>query len=43
MIYDEVQAIIASDAAMLPVFHVSQVNVSRPGLTGYAVHPTETY
>ena len=43
VIYDEVQAIIASDAAMLPVFHVSQVNVGRPGLTGYAVHPTETY
>ena len=42
-IYDEVQAIIAADAAMIPVFHVSQVNVGRPGLTGYAVHPTETY
>lgn len=42
-IYDEVQQIIASDAAMIPVFHVSQVNVSKPGLTGYAVHPTETY
>ncbi|MEO1378944.1 MAG: ABC transporter substrate-binding protein [Pseudomonadota bacterium] len=42
-IYDEVQQIIASDTAMIPVFHVSQVNVSKPGLTGYAVHPTETY
>ncbi len=42
-IYDEVQGIIAADAAMIPVFHVSQVNVARPGLTGYAVHPTETY
>lgn len=42
-IYDEVQEIIAADAAMIPVFHVSQVNVARPGLTGYAVHPTETY
>jgi len=38
-----VQEIIASDAALIPVFHVSQVNVARPGLTGYAVHPTETY
>lgn len=42
-IYDEVQEIIAADAAMIPVFHVSQVNVSKPGLTGYDVHPTETY
>lgn len=42
-IYDDVQAVIAADAAMIPVFHVSQVNVGRPGLTGYAVHPTETY
>ncbi|MEM8739992.1 MAG: ABC transporter substrate-binding protein [Pseudomonadota bacterium] len=42
-IYDRVQEIIAAEAALIPVFHVSQVNVSRPGLTGYAVHPTETY
>lgn len=42
-IYDKVQQIIAADTAMIPVFHVSQVNVSKPGLTGYAVHPTETY
>ncbi|MBY5934954.1 ABC transporter substrate-binding protein [Tateyamaria omphalii] len=42
-IYDRVQDIIAAEAAMLPVFHVSQVNVARAGLTGYAVHPTETY
>lgn len=43
VIYDQVQEIIAADAAMIPVFHVSQVNVAKPGLTGYAVHPTETY
>ena len=42
-IYDEVQQIIASEAAMIPVFHVSQTNVGVPGLTGYQVHPTETY
>lgn len=42
-IYRDVQRIIADDAAMIPVFHVSQVNVAKPGLTGYAVHPTETY
>jgi len=42
-IYDQVQKIVASEAALIPVFHVSQVNVARKGLTGYAVHPTETY
>lgn len=42
-IYNDVQQIIASDAALIPVFHVNQVNVAKPGLTGYAVHPTETY
>ncbi|MEO0381384.1 MAG: ABC transporter substrate-binding protein, partial [Pseudomonadota bacterium] len=42
-IYDRVQQIIADEAAMIPVFHVSQTNVARAGLTGYAVHPTETY
>jgi peptide/nickel transport system substrate-binding protein len=43
VIYDEVQAIIAADTAMIPVFHVAQTNVAKAGLTGYAVHPTETY
>ncbi|MEO1780029.1 MAG: ABC transporter substrate-binding protein, partial [Pseudomonadota bacterium] len=42
-IYDEVQQIIVAEAAMIPVFHVSQTNVGVPGLTGYRVHPTETY
>ncbi|MEM9430915.1 MAG: ABC transporter substrate-binding protein [Pseudomonadota bacterium] len=42
-IYDQVQRIIAADGALIPVFHVAQVNVARAGLTGYAVHPTETY
>ena len=43
MIYNKVQEMVAGDAALIPVFHVSQVNVARAGLTGYAVHPTETY
>ena len=43
LIYNQIQEIIAADAAMIPVFHVNQVNVGRPGLSGYAVHPTETY
>lgn len=43
VIYDEVQQIIAEEAAMIPVFHVSQTNVGVAGLTGYQVHPTETY
>ncbi len=42
-IYDQVQQIVAEEAAMIPVFHVSQVNVGRAGLENYAVHPTETY
>ncbi|MEM8577262.1 MAG: ABC transporter substrate-binding protein [Pseudomonadota bacterium] len=42
-IYTEVQQIIADEAAMIPVFHVSQTNVGVAGLTGYRVHPTETY
>lgn len=42
-IYDEVQQIIAKEAAMIPVFHVSQTNVGVAGLSGYRVHPTETY
>ena len=42
-IYDRIQQIIADEAALIPVFHVSQANVSVPGLTGYRVHPTETY
>lgn len=43
VIYKKVQQIIAAEAALIPVFHVAQVNVARAGLTGYAVHPTETY
>lgn len=42
-IYNKVQQIVAEEAAMIPVFHVSQVNVARKELNGYAVHPTETY
>lgn len=42
-IYDEVQQIIATDVPLIPVFHVSQPVVARAGLTGYQVHPTETY
>lgn len=42
-IYDKVQEIIAADGALIPVFHVSQVNVGRKGLKNYRVHPTETY
>lgn len=43
VIYDKVQQIIASDAALIPMFHVAQTNVAKAGLTGYRVHPTETY
>ncbi len=43
VIYDQVQQIIATDVPLIPVFHVSQAVVARAGLTGYQVHPTETY
>lgn len=42
-IYQKAQQIIAAEAALIPVFHVAQVNVGKAGLTGYRVHPTETY
>lgn len=41
--YARVQTIIAEDAALIPVFHASQVSVGRAGLNGFAVHPAETY
>lgn len=42
VIYGEMQPSIAADAAMIPVFHIRQVDVAKPGLTGFAVHPAET-
>jgi len=42
-IYDEVQAIIANDAPLIPIFHASQVSVAKPGLEGFTVHPAITY
>ncbi len=43
VIYNKAQEIIAAEAALIPVFHVSQVMVGSAGVSGYAVHPTETY
>ncbi|MEM9348638.1 MAG: ABC transporter substrate-binding protein [Pseudomonadota bacterium] len=42
-IYQQIQEIIAEDAALIPVFHKSMLVVSRPGLNGFDVHPTEFY
>ncbi|MEM7711607.1 MAG: ABC transporter substrate-binding protein, partial [Pseudomonadota bacterium] len=42
-IYGEVQKIVADEAPLIPVFHISQVLVAVPELTGFRVHPTETY
>lgn len=42
-IYEQVQAIIAEDAPLIPVFHASQVSVMKPGLEGFVVHPAITY
>ena len=43
VIYNEVQQIIAQDAPLIPVFHTTQVSVSRASLEGYVVHPAVTY
>nr|WP_216665382.1 ABC transporter substrate-binding protein [Pseudoruegeria sp. HB172150] len=42
-IYEKVQAIIAEDVPLIPVFHASQVSVARDGLEGFEVHPAITY
>ena len=42
-IYNRVQVLINDDTALIPVFHASQVSVGRVGLSGFAVHPAETY
>ncbi len=42
-IYEDVQAIIAKDAPLIPIFHASQVSVMKPDLEGFAVHPAITY
>lgn len=42
-IYDQVQAIIAQDTPLIPVFHAAQVSVAKPGLSGFRVHPAMTY
>ena len=42
-VYDEVQEIVAEEAPLIPIFHVSQVVVAVPQLRGFEVHPTETY
>ena len=42
-IYEQVQAIIAEDAPLIPVFHASQVSVAKAGLEGFVVHPAITY
>jgi peptide/nickel transport system substrate-binding protein len=42
-IFDEVQALIAEEAPLIPVFHAAQVVVAVPELRGFQVHPTETY
>lgn len=42
-VYDRAQRVIAADVALIPVFHDSQVSVGRAELTGFSVHPAETY
>ncbi len=42
-IYTRVQELIAEEAALIPVFHGNQTSVGRAGLSGFKVHPAETY
>lgn len=42
-IYEEVQAIINRDLPVIPVFHKTQVSVGNGKVTGYQIHPAETY
>lgn len=42
-IYIRIQELIAEEAALIPVFHGNQTSVGREGLSGFSVHPAETY
>ncbi|MDJ0896678.1 MAG: ABC transporter substrate-binding protein [Alphaproteobacteria bacterium] len=42
-IYTRVQELIAEEAALIPVFHSNQTSIGRTGLSGFRVHPAETY
>lgn len=41
--YEEIQAIINEDLPLIPVFHKTQVSVGNGKVTGYRIHPAETY
>lgn len=42
-VYMSIQELIAEDAGLIPVFHANQTSVGRKGLSGFRVHPAETY
>ncbi|MEM9230137.1 MAG: ABC transporter substrate-binding protein [Pseudomonadota bacterium] len=42
-IYTQIQELIVEEAALIPVFHGNQTSVGREGLSGFRVHPAETY
>lgn len=42
-IYTKVQELITEEAALIPVFHSNQTSVAQAGLSGFKVHPAETY
>lgn len=42
-IYDRVQAIVAEDAPLIPLFHQTQLSVGNGRVVGYRIHPAETY
>lgn len=42
-VYEEVQAIINRDLPVIPLFHKTQVSVGNGKVSGYRIHPAETY
>lgn len=42
-LYTQAQQIVADEAALIPVFHASQLTIARDSLRGFKVHPALTY
>lgn len=41
--YDRIQEILNDDLPLIPVFHKTQVSVGNGMISGYRIHPAETY
>lgn len=43
-VYNEVQRIaVKEEAAIIPLFHATQLSVARPSVEGFRIHPSEVY